>query len=182
MTFYRIAVLTAIVWLWLHTNLMAADPLSPEQCRCVENRVQYDLNLNPAYLWGGASLAPGSEKDCSGALDAYFRTCGARTGQPRTTAARMGQGRDGWDYPLIPFEGARKLAIMTMTMPPARNKPVRVEGHVGILINDVSYGVTRMAHASSKWGFIASLVEQSDTNYYYPKIVRIRQTQGEQSN
>jgi len=88
----------------------------------------------------------------------------------------MGQGLDGWDYPLIPFEGAHKLAIVTMTMPPAKGKPIRVEGHVGALIDDVQYGVTRMAHASSRWGFIASLVEQSDSNYYYPKIVRIRQT------
>jgi len=46
--------------------------LTPIQAQCVRDRVEIDLRLNPLYKWGGASLDPGTPKDCSGSLYAYF--------------------------------------------------------------------------------------------------------------
>lgn len=154
--------------------------LTDAQCKCVEGRVQTDLKLNPAYLWGGDKLEHGAEKDCSGSLFSYLRACDVRDekGRPiqRTTAARMGDGRDGWNFPLVKWGESRKLALVNMTMQERRKDGSSgVNGHIGILITDVTLGIGRMAHASSKWGFIASLVEDCNTNYYFPRITRIRQ-------
>ncbi|MFA4845086.1 MAG: hypothetical protein WC654_00820 [Patescibacteria group bacterium] len=170
-----------IVFLFLGVTCAAEHPpLTREQAQCIAEHVDFDSSLNPAYLWGGASLKPGAEKDCSGSLYSYFRACGCEDedGRPiqRTTANRMAAGLDGWGFPEVAFGQARKLAIVHMTMPAKPGKAVRINGHVGILIVDVQTGVTRMAHASSSWGFIASLVEDSGQNYWYLKITKLRQT------
>jgi hypothetical protein len=72
-SFKYILALLAVV-LMCNTAQAALDhkPLTADQMKCVLDRVNYDLALNPAYLWGGAKLKPGSEKDCSGSLYAYF--------------------------------------------------------------------------------------------------------------
>jgi hypothetical protein len=83
----------------------------------------------------------------------------------------MYEGRGGWGFPEKTFPDAHKLSIIIMT-----TTSERVNGHVGILTEDVQYGkICRMAHASSKWGFIEITVEATKENWVYPKITKIRE-------
>lgn len=139
-------------------------------CECIKGRVQIDLDLNPAYSWGGASLEPGSEKDCSGSLYSYFKACGV--GVTRTTSSEMSHGRGGWSFPQTEFALSRALALCFMTM-----QSERPRGHVGLFLVAVYGGrVTQMVHASSRWGFIAVTVRSEEQDYYFKRINVIRQT------
>lgn len=89
----------------------------------------------------------------------------------RVTASDMWAGKSGWNFSPVEFEQAHASAIVHMTA--TENRP---NGHVGILTKDVQYGkIGRMAHASSKWGFIEVTVEDKAENWFKPKITLIRE-------
>lgn len=176
MTRYRFIVSLALIAVLAMSSSSYTVPiktivLTDAQSKCILDHINYDLELNPAYLWGGASLEPGAEKDCSGSIYSYFASCGVAE-IIRTTAARMHAGKDGWGaFHIIAYNEAHKLAIVIMTC--TADRP---NGHVGILYSDVQYGVAKMAHASSKYGFIAVILRSDKKgNYYFPRITRIRQ-------
>lgn len=142
--------------------------LTPYQAECIGRRIELELRMNPAYAWGASDLEPGVPGDCSGKLYAIFKSCGVNV--RRTTSVNMAAGLSGWGFEYVDYFEAQRLALVFMTTIPGRP-----QGHVGVLIEDVFLGITRMAHASSKWGFIAVTVEPAKNNYYYPKIDWLRQ-------
>jgi cell wall-associated NlpC family hydrolase len=115
--------------------------LLPSEIDCIGRRLELELQLNPAYAWGAAGLEPGAVGDCSGKLFAICFSCGVPL--QRTTAARMAEGQDGWDFPIVSIERVKALALVHMTT--QEHRPL---GHVGMLTDS-----DHVAHASSK-GFV----------------------------
>lgn len=121
----------------------------------------------------------GQPGDCSGKLLAFFARCGIgwpKTPVIRTTAVCMAIGRANWLFPKVKYSEGRKFAIVVITWPPRKGKPIRRHGHVGILTVDVRNGRTMMAHASSKWGFIIVPINSNNKrDPYYPHIDFLKQ-------
>lgn len=154
--------------------ISASAALTPYQAECIQKRIELELRLNPAYVWGAADLKPGVPGDCSGKLYAIFKSCGVDV--KRTQSIKMAAGLSGWGFEYVDYFEAKSLALVFMTTIPGRP-----QGHVGVLIDNVFLGITRMAHASSKWGFIAVTVEPDEDNYYYPKIDWLRQPEAKEA-
>ena len=133
---------------------------TPEQCKCLKNAIKWELRLNPPYKWGGASLDIGSPKDCSGFLYAIFKNCGFYV--VRTTSLMMSRGYGGWNFRIVPFQTAKALTIIWWQF-----KKERVNGHVGILTEDVFMDeITMAAHASSSKGVTQSIVRMGKKPNY----------------
>lgn len=139
--------------------------LSQDQVDCIRRRIEIELNLNPAYVWGAAGLEPGDPGDCSGKLYAILASCGVPV--QRVPARMMAAGLGGWRFPRVSFRQGSELSIVIMTTQP--HKPSRKYGHVGITTDDVyevnGIPVTRMAHASSHWGFIEVTIKREPSNF-----------------
>lgn len=126
-----------------------------------------ELNLNPAYLWGGDSLKPGAPGDCTGKLYAILASCGFPV--QRIPATMIYNQKGGWRFPIVIYAEGKMLAIVIMTA--KKNRP---HGHAGILMTDVQFGkLAKMAHASSSAGFIQVILKPG--SYWYPKIDRLLQ-------
>jgi hypothetical protein len=137
----------------LATSLAFGAPISKAEAQCIAERLQLELDLNPAYIWGAAGLLPGAPGDCSGKIYAILASCGISV--ERLTAAMIAAGDDGWGFPKAAFDEIRPLALYFMTMTP--NRP---RGHMGIVIYILPSvagepPVIMLAHASTTAGFIA---------------------------
>lgn len=100
-----------------------------------------------------------------------------RAGIPvrRTTAARMYYGLDGWTHEeeiLFTESDACQIVIMT-------TQEKRPHGHTGLFMEKSYLGFRqKMAHASSKKGFIAVLVWSSLKDPFFPNIDLIFSVKG----
>jgi len=143
--------------------------VTQQQMDTILTRTQLELHLNPAYVFGAAGIDPGVPGDCSGKVRAILMAAGIKL--ERMRASDISQAKDGWRFPVVMYSAARPGAVVVMTL--QKHRP---NGHVGMLVESVQDGKTRMAHASSTWGFIAVVIDANKPkNYWYPKITRIRQ-------
>lgn len=159
-----------IIFSVFSVNVYGETALTLEQCKCITERVQLELDMNPAYVWGASGLSPGAPGDCSGKIYAIFASCDVRDrdGKPvkRSTSLRMAQGKDGWNFPYVGYDDMNELAIYFMTM-----KPERPDGHVGLIFRrykpDDKHTTYELAHASSSLGFTSWGILPEMSNWAY---------------
>ncbi len=132
------------------------------------DRVQLELSLNPAWVWGAAGKDPGAPGDCSGKITAIVLSCGITV--CRIDAKSMAAGKCGWNFPLIALQDGKILTLIFFTF-----KPERPNGHVCIVTYPPISGLIKVAHASKKYGFIEVVIAESSDDPLYPYITTIRQ-------
>jgi len=117
-----------------------------------------ELAMAPFYDWGEAKLKAkfpdswqqerleqGASGDCSGKVFAIFFRCGKLVG--RDTAKEMAAGKSGWVGRNVAYSKAKQASLAFFTFKPI----LRVNGHVGILLDDTSRNDhNSLAHASSE--------------------------------
>lgn len=129
--------------------------LTPEQEARFTQELWRIIDRQPKYTWGGSERED-QGLDCSGYIFlAARRACSGKPDDPfckvgRTTAYNMALGLAGWDGINIKLRMARELDIPFWTW---RDKPHRINGHVGVLIRDRA-GSPKVTHASQLRGRI----------------------------
>jgi hypothetical protein len=112
--------------------------------------------LNPAYVWGAASLLPGAPGDCSGKIYAILASCGVPV--QRITSRMIASGFDGWNFPKAAYTDIKRLALYFMTL--TSDRP---EGHMGmisaVLLPEGKSRQYVLAHESTSAGFITTPVK-----------------------
>ncbi len=154
--------------------------VSEKSKKCIKEMINFDLSLSPRYLWQ-AQGGVGEPGDCSGKLFAYCFRCGVKDKKglavKRLTSMDMCSGKGGWNFPKTTFEEAKELALICMRM---NYKKSRCKGksdnercidHIGILMEPVIYGVSRMAHANKK-GFTSSVINAG--SYWHNHLIECR--------
>ena len=124
--------------------------------------------MNPAYVWGAASLLPGAPGDCSGKIYAIFFSCGVLV--TRGESRLIADAWDGWKFDKVMYDEMKRLAIVFMTMPPSPGKQKRLRGHMGIIIKvEVQNGETvyLMANAQLSAGFVVVWVKKDTWPFRY---------------
>lgn len=164
--------LVALLLCWIFLPQEGLSYSIEDQYKCVCDRINIELRLNPAYDWGAKNIGVGAVGDCSGKVYAIFSSCGFMV--QINNAHDMKAGFGGWkQFPPIPFAEGKKCSLIWFTFPPKPGKQKRVNGHIGILIEDVYDGkVTRMAHTILKTGFTSVPIEPG--NYYYRYMSGLR--------
>lgn len=143
-----------------------------DQYACIADRLAIELRMNPAYAWGGSSMEIGAPGDCSGKLRAIFASCGFMV--QRVTSAQMYDGLGGWSQFKFhkEFAKGKRFTLVFFTLPPKPGKPLRINGHVGMLNQDVYEGeITKMAHAGGQ-GFVEVVLDKQ--SYYFKYITGFR--------
>ncbi len=131
--------------------------LTPAECQCVIAEAKIELAMAPIYDWGEAKLKAqypdtwqqerlkqGASGDCSGKVWAIFFRCGKLVS--RITAKEMAAGKGGWKGHNVAFSKAKQASLAFFTFKPI----LRVNGHVGILLDDTRNDYNTLGHASQE--------------------------------